>query len=248
MIPALKKQVGLGEAEHAHAGLSDLLCHLGLDLGSLHSQTHAVTGRDRVLEPAVLHQTCQVPQRENCGVERLVDVEVDTEARLSGHPDGSLYQAGPIGIEVWTPADQVHAGFDGRRQRGPIAGTLGPGHRRDRKRNELDVDQPLEMRLGLLHRHHVSSAEVPAHGHVASDGRDAMDQQQLDGLDGSGDRAAVGDLSGRSGRVPRLKRPLKIAAEVRHHLGDQGIVEMRVWFGQRGQNEPARQVVDRSLT
>ena len=51
----------------------------------------------------------------------------------------------------------------------------------------------------------------------------------------------------RRGRVPRLERPLKIAPEVRHRLGDQRIVEMRVGLGQRGQNEPAPQVIDRGV-
>ena len=89
---------------------------------------------------------------------------------------------------------------------------------------------------------------MAAHGHVTSDGRSAMDQQQLDGLDGSGNRAVVGDLSGSCRRIPRFERPLKIPPEVRHRLGDQGIIEMRVWLGQRGQNEPGRQVVDRNVT
>jgi len=66
---------------------------------------------------------------------------------------------------------------------------------------------------------------------VTADSGDTVDQQKIDGLDGSRDHALVGELPGPNRGGPCLVAPVEIAVEVRDHLRGQSFVEMGVGFG-----------------
>ena len=85
-----------------------------------------MAGRHPVFEAAGLNLASEFANVERRGVERLVDVEIDSDASVCGGVEDGLDEAGGVEIKVGCAADQVDAGLDASANAARLPAPSGP--------------------------------------------------------------------------------------------------------------------------